>query len=313
MAFQRDKFKNFFNLLKAIQGLSPDERAVAENFILEERLSELREDSYEQFLTSTRDIGDWSFNHENYVSNKIKLLHGRGDPETFTNINRLNWLPDLEPNQMLIRVENLEQLIGAVHYHTVGLTQLIDFLTNYIENKDQKGADVIEDFLFHCNCFRDLRPAFVGFWGEVQDLLDKNVNDWANRLRDRFGLGHLDPFTGKPIPILVFCYRVSDVIQFAKPQNQNFAAIPTVLDSSLSPYFCPTAPGWTEGQPLDLSPGTADHYAFNLEILHHYIDYKIDYIYRVGWITEGPGRTCEQARSIHFEYLKDDFKYADQL
>jgi len=312
MAFQRDKFKIFLSLLKTIQGLSPEERAVAENFILEERLSEPREDSYEQFLTSPKDFGNWGFNHKNYISNKIKLLHGRGDPETFADINRLNWLPDLEPNQMLIRVENLEQLIEVARYN-VDLTQLIDFFTNYIDNKDQKSANVIEDFFFHCNRFRDLRPAFVGFWGEVQDLLDKNVNDWANKLRDRFGLGHLDPFNGKPLPILVFHYRVGDVIQFAKPQNQNFAAIPTVLDSSLSPYFCPTPQGWTEGQTLDLSPGTANDYAFNLEILHRYIDYKIDYIYRLGWITEAPGKTCEQARRIHFEYLKDVFKYADQL
>jgi hypothetical protein len=312
MAFQRNKFKNFLSLFKTIQGVSPEEIAVAENFILEERLSEFREDSYDQFLTSPRDFGDWSFNHENYVGNKIKLLHGRGDPETFTDMNRLNWLPDLEPNQMLIRVENLEQLVEVIRYN-VDLTQLNDYFSNYIENKDRDSADVIKDFLFHCNRFRDLRPAFVGFWGEVQDLLDKNVTDWANRLRDRFGLGHLDPFNGKPIPVLVFRYRVSDVIQFAKPQNQNFAAIPTVLDSSLSPYFCPTPQGLKEGQTLDLSPGTANDYALNLEILHCYIDYKIDYIYRVGWITEAPGKTCEQARRIHFEYLKDDLKYFDQL
>jgi len=312
MAFQRDKFKNFLNLLKTIQGLSPEEIAVAENFILEERLSELREDSYERFLTSPIEISDWNFNHEEYVTNKIKLLQGQGIPETFTDINRLNWLPDLEPNQMLIRVENLEQLVEVVRYN-VDLTQLIDYFTNYIENKDQDSADVIKDFLFHCNSFRDLRPAFVGFWGEVKDLLDNNVNDWPNKLRNRFGLGHLDPFNGKPIPILVFRYRVSDVIQFAKPQNQNFAAIPTVLDSILSPYFCPTPQGWTEGQTLDLSPGTAGDYAFNLEILHRYIEYNIDYVYRLGWITEAPGKTCEEARRIHFEYIKDDFKYADQL
>ena len=312
MAFQRDKFKNFSSLLKSIQGLSPEERAVAENFILEERISEPREDSYEQFLASPNDSGDWNFNHEDYVSNKIKLFHGHGDPETFTDINRLNWLPDLEPNQMLIRIENLEQLVEVVRYDA-DLTQLIDYFTNYIDNKDRDSANVIKGFLFHCNSFRDLRPAFVGFWGEVKDLLEKNVNEWANKLRDRFGLGHLDPFNGKPIPILVFRYRVSDVIKFAKPQNQNFATIPTVLDSSLSPYFCPTPQGWNEGQTLDLSPGTVNNYAFNLEILHRYIDYEIEYVYRLGWISEAPGKTCEQARRIHFEYIKDDFKNADQL
>ena len=74
MAFQRDKFKNFSSLLKSIQGLSPEERAVAENFILEERLSEPREDSYEQFLASPNDIGDWNFNHEDYVSSQYFMV-----------------------------------------------------------------------------------------------------------------------------------------------------------------------------------------------------------------------------------------------
>jgi len=313
MAFQRKKFDNFYNLLRKIKNAThPEEQAVTENFILEECLSNEREDSYANFLTSPQDLDSWNSDHENYVSDKIQLL--KGLPETFTNINTRNLLPDIEQEQYLLRLENLAALekIARDDNDTI---PLIDFITRYLrDSKDQEALHVIQDFLTKCNRYRDLRPIFVGFWGEVRDLLEPNDDDWANKLRDRFGLGHLDPYNenGEDIPVLLFRYRVKEVVNTA-PKGRNFAAIPTVLDSALGPFFCPTPRNQTLGQTLDLTPGDDNEYELNCEILHRYIAYQPSHIHRVGWITKSPGKTCEKARRIHLEYWGDEFEYFDQL
>ena len=74
MAFQKDKFRTFFKLLaKETQGDDFEYQAIAENFILEERLTGEREDSYAHYVVSPQDWGDWKFGHENYVYAKIEL------------------------------------------------------------------------------------------------------------------------------------------------------------------------------------------------------------------------------------------------
>jgi hypothetical protein len=117
---------------------------------------------------------------------------------------------------------------------------------------------------------------------------------------------------GEPIPVLLLRYRVEDVITH-QPDEPNFAAVPTVLDSTWSPFFCPVPEGWREGQTLDLTSGTENDYELNCEILHRFIEYKASYVYRVGWITDSPGKTSEEARQRPFKYLRDDFKYFDWL
>ncbi|MFH1860962.1 MAG: hypothetical protein ABH870_08160 [bacterium] len=314
MAFKRDKFNSFSSCLKTVQGYRyPEARAIAENFILEERLTEEREDSYSKYIVSPGNLEDWKFWHENeYLPNKIKLCQGQGIPQTFTDLNSPNLLLEMEQDQYLIRVENLAEL-AKLSRSDNDIVSLSGFFIKFLKDPtDQRAADVIEDFLSDCNRARDLRPIFVGFWGEVKDLLQKNDDRWANKVRDRFGLGHFNPEKGESIPVLLLRYRVADVIAM-KPEERNFAAIPTVLDSSMSPFFCPTPKGWTEGQTLDLRNGGENDYAFNCEILHRFIEYKISHVYRFGWITESPGKTCEEARRIHMKFLENDFKYFDQL
>lgn len=309
MAFQRDKFTSFFNLIRTVRDSYPEYQAIAENFILEERLIEEREGSYAHYVVSSQNLNEWKFGHEEYLDNKI-TLH-KGTPETFTNLNVPNLLTKIEQEQSLVRVENLDSLLKLTP-SIDDVTLLTDRISGFLENpEDQKAADFVEKFLSEWNENRDLRPIFVGFWDEVKGIFDANDKHWANKLRDRFGLGHFAP-KGKSIPVLLLRYELTDVLA-AQPDERNFAAIPTVLDSNMSPFFCPTPASWNKGQTLDLVPSAANAYKFYYEILHRYIEYKPSYIYRLGWITEPPGKTCEEARRIHFEYLRDDFKYFEQL
>lgn len=128
-------------------------------------------------------------------------------------------------------------------------------------------------------------------------------------MRDRFGLAHLDPENKAPIPVLLLRYRVGDLANATKN-----VAIPTILESKRSACFCPTpAKGWREGLTVDLSLGTANDYLFNCEIVHGFIEYRTSHFYRVGWITQSPGKTCEEAQAIHYQYLSDDFKNFKEL
>lgn len=310
MAFFRTKFNTFYQFLKNTkQGLHPEERAVAENFILEERLSESREDSYEENLKSPSNIEDWLNCHEEYLENKINVCSDT--PETFTLLNKQNLLPKIDEDQFIVRLENISRPCSIWGIDT---NKMIDYLNNYVEYKD-----IVDKFLVEWNDGRDFRPIFAGFWGEVKDIFsesDENEiqnEDWPNQLRDRFGLGHLDPKNGEPIPVLLLRYRVSDVLK-ADSGNIETIAVPTVLDSGWGPFFCPTPQdGWNEGQTLDLSHGNEDDYSLTCEIIHKFIGYEDSYLYRAGLITKPPGKTCEEARKIHLEFLRNDFKHFGKI
>jgi hypothetical protein len=316
MAFQKTKSNRFYQFLKTtIKNSHPELRPIAENFILEERLTEQREGSYETHITTPADVGDWKERHEGYISEKVYVVSGT--PETFTDHNQPNLLSKLDENQYLVRLEDVTRLSNAL-----ALTNnlMIDYLNAFINDTGDKTAyDIVEKVLADWNTKRDRRPVFAGFWGEVKDLFvdsegkERKHPDWANLLRDRFGLGHLDPDKGEPIPVLLLRHRVSDVINGA-PANPHFAAVPNVLDSKWSPFFCPTpVNGWKEGQSLDLTAGSEDDYSLNCEIIHRYITYEASYFKYAGWITKSPGRTCEEARRIHLSLLQNDFKYFSEI
>lgn len=214
-----------------------------------------------------------------------------------------------------MRVESLAFLLNRAEIETginTNMTLVQQFLLNPTD-PDLRGS--VSDLLQRSNQGRDLRPSFAGFWGEVKKFFaDDPVNDdpdWPNQVRDCFGLGHYDHIDGEDIPILLMQYRVAEVK--GHPPATFFAAVPTVLDGGLFPFFCPTPLNLKEGQAVDLSPGGPMGYTFYCEILHRYLDYRPEHIYRAGWINRPPGKTCEEARRIHLEFLKDDLKFFGEL
>lgn len=99
-------------------------------------------------------------------------------------------------------------------------------------------------------------------------------------------------------------YRVSDIGESGK--NNGLATVPTVLDSRLSSFFCPTPTTMKYEQTLDLASGNDDR--LSLEIIHKYLPYKLEYIYKAGFINKPLGKTLEKARKLHLDYILDDFE-----
>lgn len=296
-----------------------DYQSIAANFLLEERLRERQENHYAGYTANSpadaiEAVDHWLNSHVNYIWTEVYVDESE-TPATFRDDNRHNFVAGLEADQYLVRMESLHSLHGRARFGEP-VSVLFDKVEQFIGNPhDAAQRDVMEQFLYSCNQFSDRRPTYAGFWGEVSDLFDPSEPDWANQLRDRFGLGRLDPIgSGGEIPVALFRYRLSEILAHYTDERYVMAA-PTVLDSELTPFFFPT-PGhddWQQGQTLDLTLGTENNYDFRCEVLHRYLPYQADHLYQIGWITTAPGKTCEEARRIHLQFLEDDLKYAPVL
>jgi hypothetical protein len=160
----------------------------------------------------------------------------------------------------------------------------------------------------------DLRPAFVTFHAEHEDLLGKtpaeDVPGWANILRDRLGLYHVRS-SGEPEPILVFRYRVGDVPELRGIGERRPLAVPTVLDGSLSEAFCPAPAAESSGRVLDLSAADREPAS---EVLHPYRHLEAREIFRVGEVTEGVPEDLAKARRAHLLRLRESYpEYASPV
>ncbi|MBW1614998.1 MAG: hypothetical protein JRJ49_00395 [Deltaproteobacteria bacterium] len=313
MAFK--EYKNFYNNLKNIASLSGSDSFIAENFILEERLQKKREEVYSEFIKDDSEkFGDWQFEHENYLHRKIYIEQNKNKrPETFTKINYINFLNQIDKNQYLVRLENLNGAISLTDFKDEE-AELFNILNKISETgkppSENNREKTLHDFLNSWNLKRDKRPIFAGFWGEIKNIFDNQNKNWANLLRDRLGLGHYAPETGENIPVLLLRYRVSEVLSY---QKKNGFSIPTVLDSGFSEFFFPTSSSSEEGQTLNLSATKESAYYFNKEILHSFIEYKDTHIYRIGEIDSSSAEKCENIRGFHLNLLKNGLKNINEI
>ena len=148
--------------------------------------------------------------------------------------------------------------------------------------------------------------AFVAPFAEVEPLL--NHPEWANRLRDAFGLGRIQPRAGRPQTIVLMQYNLERVFQAHR--HNPWAATPTVLDDvpSTGPYPC-FFPGPRKSSPegfgftIDLAPEGG----FWSEFLHAHLAYRLDDFRRIGEVTtEVTDDRIARARANHRELLTDD-------
>ena len=171
------------------------------------------------------------------------------------------------------------------------------------------------EWLEEVNDGSDQRPAFVAPYAEVEDIL--RSPDWANRLRDAFGLGHIRPWAGNPTPILLMQYNLERVYR-THIGKLAWAASPKVLDdvptAGPNPCFFPapkkaSADGYGVTVDLDLTGGT-----FQSEFLHGRIEYNLADIRRIGEITTDVSDTqIASARSRHRELLEGDLIHIGDL
>ena len=320
MAFQNSPpFLQFLQQASASPSLG--ESAPAENFILDERLPSDREQDFLDFggfaPRPDMPVTDWFAHQKNHAKEHVCIPWVS---QTFQPINSTSWLPELKPDWAVVRIETLDGLCDRGRASGTSDAEVQRLVTALITAKDSSTTFdpddevVLSDWLDKVNHSSDRRPAFVAPFVEVEKFLDRP--DWANRLRDAFGLGHVQPRSGRPRTIVLMLYNLERVFQ-AHRRSPAWAASPTVLDDvpTTGPNICffpaprkssPDGFGFT----IDLAPEGG----FGSEFLHAHLTYRLDDIRRIGEVTtEVTDDHIAATRARHRDLLANDLIHLKDL
>lgn len=312
----------FFTFLKgAAAGVALEEAAPAENYILDERVPSAREDDFLKFngfstlSTLNRDL--WFKQHVDYSISKVARAPISATFDAINDSNWRNWSPDWD----VVRIETVAGLCSRDTKTDVIESEVRSLIQDFLAARaagtsiDSLKQARLEWWLKWVNAGSDRRPAFVAPFAEVETLLARP--DWANRLRDALGLGHIRPTAASPTVVVLIQYNLERVYRahLGKPA---WAASPCVLDdvprTMPNPCFFP-APQATSrdgyGYTVDLD--LTDN-AYRKEFLHGHIIYTLDDFRRIGEITLDITHTqIAEARRLHRDLLAPNLRYLPDL
>lgn len=320
MAFQR-KHSFFAFLQGTASGSKLEEVAPAENYILDERLPDAREEEFFNFngfslVAFNKD--SWFKQHTDYTKNYVALPLVSG---TFTAINKDNWIRGLNPDWDVVRLETISGMSSRARGSDVDESEAAELIEEMLLAR--KSGDTLDPFrearlekwLKHVNSGGDRRPAFVAPFAEVESILAQH--DWANCFRDALGLGHIRPWGGSPVTVVLMQYNLVRVhnAHIGKPA---WAATPTVLDDVSwqmpNPCFFPApkkASSDGYGYTVDLAITDA---TYRREFLHGHISYELADIRNIGVVTEEVSSArIADARKNHCKLLTADLVHVKDL
>lgn len=319
----------FFAFLQGVAaGTALEEAAPAENYILDERVPDARENEFFSFndfpitlrsLTQSTFCPAWFKHHVDYAKAKVALPAISG---TFTKINEDAWLPHLSPDWDVVRIETISGFCSRPQATRSGVleSEARDLIQQMLAARETKiPMDAIKaarlEKWFKLANIGDRRPVFVAPFAGVEDIL--NRPDWANRLRDAFGLGHIVPTAAGSKTVVLLQYNLIRVhnAHIGKPA---WAASPTVLDDvpgqMPNPCFFPAPKNASKdgcGYTVDLAKTGA---SFQKEFLHGHITYTLADIRRIGEVTtDVPPSRIADARKDHLDLLKGDLVHFTDL
>lgn len=318
-------FKDFLQQNSAIKG---EKRFPARNFLLEENISAERCASYQAngAATAHANGADWDAAHEKYLRQQVfrpgpatgvpKTIEQDDEdicPETFRALASNSPFAHSAESLYLVRTEELSfisRLSG------VNAQELKTWANDVVQNgSSAKSFEGLNSALRGWSKGIDLRPVFAAYWEDQQDLFGKSPIDdavgWANQLRDRLGLAHLDPNDrGGPIDVIVFRYPIKNLAQIETLATDMRALMPpSVLDGKFSQAFCPSPNGQKTGYTLDLS---GELNSPQREVLHPTLAFTADNVFRVGTIdTDVDLESMDMFRGLHLMWLREQCANAD--
>ncbi len=307
----------YMNSRLADASVDAEERSHIENFIWDERPPQSGLDLYAQRLGNgpVTDFDDWQNRHRNFTAEEINLdAEEAKQPWTFRADNAINRLRQIDPRINLVRVEDADWLCESTGITPETLREQIA----KFQQGDAKANTFLTGIVKSWNAERDQRPLFATTELEITDLINDNPSDWAEQLRDQLGLGHYSPDSGRPIEIILMRYTVQEVLDSL--DGAGYPAMPTVLDSGMSPYFFPSpvpdpqqAANPYYGHTVNLAlVEKQDDYTMGVELLHPRIAYKPEHFFKMGVIARPVEMPLARARTFHLPWLqldsgRDDF------
>lgn len=316
-------FPPFTDLLKRQGTVADDFRFVARNFLLDENVLETRARTYGGYgaVDGFADRADWVDAHEGYLGEEVfseRPANGpprtldpanrRRCPETFRHDDNFVVYGGVNKDLDLLRVlsaRSLASRAGRPEQEIVEAGREMIRARAAKREPDARQKQVFDGALGKWNKACDLRPCFATFYATHEDLLkarpDDDMAGWADELRDRLGLAHLDPRARGEISILVFRYAVRDVPK-RKLSRLKPLAVPSVLDGRMSPAFCPAPNGVGYGHTIHLAGSALRPWR---EVVHPYLDFRAEHLFRVGMVKKPVPQDLLPARKAHLLALRE--------
>jgi hypothetical protein len=284
-----------------------EERANGENMRWEGRISGSRTDHFEKAVGSP-DPGDFGMSHADYVGNYVNIR--KGEPVCFAANNDLALVPELDPTERLVRVEDM-----------TGWTDIVFGGDEAADMKDPRGLKAAFDakspqfksFLQNWNDVADFRPMFAAVAEELDAMGDWRAS-WSSKLPELLGLGHLRASAAHPRALALMEYPAARVLDQSGdvPSEHRFAA-PTVIDHHLNGFFCPSpAPAKGAAICYGRAVNLAAQGTLVCEVIHRHISYKLEDVKAIVVLTgSGPWATVSDMRATHLTALRRQPGWAD--
>lgn len=302
----------------------------ARNFLLDEGVSSHRADSYVgQVAPQVHSQNDWPGAHATYLATEVFLARPPNQPPRTVNPRRTSICPqtfrELASFEVFGRADRRLQLLRLIDANPIArilgrsVDDLVTAASTVIEARaastspDPASLSLFEAALSSWNRQCDLRPCFASFYLDHDDLFGQSPSEdqpgWADEMRDRLGLSHLDPSSGSTQALLVFRYSVSDVPKHkGLDKSSRPLATPTVLDGSLNPAFCPAPHRAPSGHTVHLQAGRDQPCR---EVVHPYLDFEAEHLFRVGKLTRSVPNELLPARAVHISALRRTYQRDD--
>jgi hypothetical protein len=307
------------------QGREPTQEYsfVARNFVLDEGILPDRAQSYEHSgaVADHGTIEAWKGAHNDYLEKWVFLVSDDDGPPTVLDVEEPDEVPEtfrhVDPqspfletalNGCLVRVEQVDSGAAKAGVESTRIRDLAE------EVLAHRTPTVERDFNGHLNDWfleLDQRPVFAAFWDDVADLFApdplRDQDGWADKLRDRMGLAHLDPSTpGVPgIDVLVFRYEVRAIPRIKGTGGDRRPLVtPTVLDGTFSRAFCPSPRASVTGHVVNLNPIAG---MLRREVLHPRFAFRVSHLWRLGALRRAVDLgQLPEARALHLLTVRDE-------
>jgi hypothetical protein len=283
-------------------------------------LDQARIQSYAEFLndSTTWNFEQWYDKHNEYLRVEVFVTGTQPDynlidasdpticPETFRGGQALIPFQGTDLDTHLIRlvpVADLAYLSNKTEDHIFSLGEQV-LLSQNPRDPAYVELSMILDSAFN-GPRADHRPVFAAFYEDFKEELQAPTNDmWANQLRDRLGLFHINQSKplGLPRKVFLFRYPVREVPRHAGKSSSRPLAIPGVLDQNLFEAFCPAPRELDRGRLVNLKADALEEPA--REVLHLFMPMKVEHLFRAGKVTNPVPEDLKNPRRDHLIWMR---------
>jgi len=268
-----------FLVLQSQDPMMSDDRFVARNFRLDERLPDARAAYYAANALPASDLPSWAVRHADYLEDRIQRPTPPSGPPATLDPNDLRTCPEtFGPDALAVDSRLLD--LGLSLVRVVGLFRVAEAVG--LDEGTVRSA--LEDPLLRDGIIdrwalkQPVEPIFATLWQDVKDLV---------------------PATGDPPPEWVMKYKVSDLPTTGSIVTRPIT-VPTELDSGFFPPFCPSPAGSGVGRVVDLGLTITSPWP---EVLHPTVRWRGVQVAQLGVISR-PVPSLAIARSRHIKLIQ---------